>query len=351
MPTLPLLRNPVAYRPCIQDLLADAAARDYWITLFENHAETLGDLPVGSARFRDQPEWTGFHDAYQEGLQQLRRCPDLRGELTVLELTKYRDEALHRFNHPDPFHDLKQRENDVAFREFAEVLADLDGRTDEEVPELLARGLFAGNLFDMGSKAAVDAFADKDHGFLEARRRVRNRPWPFDGLDVWAGRLRGSARPYRKALVFVDNAGPDIVLGILPFIRDLARRGVEVVLAANSQPALNDVTAEELRPLLERAGELDTQLRSMVREKRIRVIASGCTSPLIDLRDLTPECCEEARDADLLVLEGMGRAIESNFDAEFTIDTIKVALIKDPSVATFIHVDLFDPIFKFEGGR
>lgn len=348
MPTLPLLANPNAYRPCIQDLLADAVARDYWIALFERHVETLGDLPVAGARFRDQAEWTAFHAAYLAGLEQLRREPALRGELTVLELTKYRDETLQRFNHPDPFHDLKSRENDVAFREFADLLADFDRRTESEMPELLARGLFAGNLFDMGSKAAVDAFAEKDHGFLEARRRVRNRPWPFDGLDAWARRLCDTSRSYRKALVFVDNAGPDIVLGIFPFVRHLARCGLEIVLAANSDPALNDVTAAELGPLLERAAELDDLFRSMLRGRQIRVVASGCTSPLIDLRDLTPECCEEARSADLLVLEGMGRAIESNFDAEFTVDTIKVALIKDPNVAAFVDVELFDPVFRFE---
>lgn len=347
MPTFPLLRNPAGYRPCIQDLLSDADGREYWLALFERHVETLGDLPVAGAMFRDQREWGAFHADYREGLRQIRRHPDLRGELTVLELTKYRDEVLQRFNHPDPFHDLKVRENDVAFGEFADVLADLDRREDGEIPELLARGLFAGNLFDMGSKAAVDAFADKDHGFLEARRRVRDRPWPFDGLDAWATRLRDGARPYQKAIIFVDNAGPDIVLGVLPFVRDLARCGVEIVLAANSEPALNDVTAEELRPVLERAGELDASMRSMVRAGQIRVVASGCTSPLIDLSDLARDCCEEAASADLVVLEGMGRAIESNFDAEFTIDTLKIALIKDVAVAGLIGVRLFDPIFAF----
>jgi type II pantothenate kinase len=50
--------------------------------------------------------------------------------------------------------------------------------------------------------------------------------------------------------MFVDNAGADIVLGMLPFAREFLRLGCEVVLAANSQPAINDVTSEELRLLL-----------------------------------------------------------------------------------------------------
>ncbi len=348
MPTLPLLKHPDTYRPCIQDLIADADAREYWITLFENHAATLADLPVNGAQLKHHADWSAFRNAYFQGLAELREQPDLRGRLNVLELTKYRDECLEQIGFDDPFIDLKTKENAIALRELVELLADLDARDESERPELLARGLFAGNLFDMGSKAAVDAFAAKDHGFLEARARVGNRPWPYDGLDAWTTRMNDAANPYRKAIIFVDNAGPDIVLGIIPFARYLAKRGVDIVLAANSEPALNDITADELRPLLQEAARLDVSLSELLHTNRIRVVASGCTSPLIDLRDLTGQCCDEARDADLLVLEGMGRAIESNFDADFTIDTIKVALIKDPTVASVIDVNLFDPIFKFE---
>jgi bifunctional damage-control phosphatase, subfamily II, fusion protein len=348
MPTLPLLKNPATYRPCIQDLLADAQAREYWIDLFERHEATLAGLPVDGALLQNHANWAACRHAYRQGLAQLRNHPDARGQLNVLELTKYRDECLAQFGYDDPFLELKTRENAIALREFAELLADIDNRDDDARPELLARGLFAGNLFDMGSKAAVDAFAAKDHGFLEARSRVRNRPWPYDDLDAWSARLRNSSHPYRKAIIFVDNAGPDIVLGILPFARDLARRDIDIVLAANSEPALNDITADELRPLLAEAARLDASLARMLDAHRIRVVSSGCTSPLIDLQDLTTACCAEARDADLLVLEGMGRAIESNFDAEFRIDAIKVALVKDPTVASVIDVELFDPVFKFE---
>jgi type II pantothenate kinase len=48
-------------------------------------------------------------------------------------------------------------------------------------------------------------------------------------------------------MVFVDNAGADIVLGILPFVREMLRMGCEVVMVANSLPAINDITAAELR--------------------------------------------------------------------------------------------------------
>lgn len=50
--------------------------------------------------------------------------------------------------------------------------------------------------------------------------------------------------------------GADIVLGMLPLAREFLRSGVEVVLCANSLPAINDVTAQELRELIERIADL-----------------------------------------------------------------------------------------------
>jgi hypothetical protein len=53
--------------------------------------------------------------------------------------------------------------------------------------------------------------------------------------------------PFRRVMVFVDNAGADIVLGMLPFVREMLRLGCEAVMVANSLPAINDITAAELR--------------------------------------------------------------------------------------------------------
>lgn len=37
-------------------------------------------------------------------------------------------------------------------------------------------------------------------------------------------------RPHKRALLFVDNSGADVVLGMLPLARELLRRGTEVSL-------------------------------------------------------------------------------------------------------------------------
>jgi hypothetical protein len=55
-----------------------------------------------------------------------------------------------------------------------------------------------------------------------------------DDFDVFKERMLGSGdktpAPHRRALLFVDNAGADVVLGMLPLARELLRRGTEVSL-------------------------------------------------------------------------------------------------------------------------
>lgn len=53
------------------------------------------------------------------------------------------------------------------------------------------------------------------------------RPWLQDDLDDWIERLK-TGPPHKCAAIFVDNSGVDIVLGILPFARDLLQRGTKV---------------------------------------------------------------------------------------------------------------------------
>lgn len=56
--------------------------------------------------------------------------------------------------------------------------------------------------------------------------------------------------PHVCAALFADNSGFDIVLGVLPFVRELLLRKSKVILVANSRPSLNDVTYVELLELI-----------------------------------------------------------------------------------------------------
>jgi hydroxymethylpyrimidine/phosphomethylpyrimidine kinase len=54
-----------------------------------------------------------------------------------------------------------------------------------------------------------------------------------------------------------------------------------------------------------------------------------------------------ANDADLVVLEGMGRGIETNLYAQMKCDSIKIGMVKHPEVAQFLGGRLYDCVFKF----
>jgi hypothetical protein len=47
---------------------------------------------------------------------------------------------------------------------------------------------------------------------------------------------------YKKIVIFVDNSGADIVLGILPLARYFLKKKSQVILAANDFPSVNDIT-------------------------------------------------------------------------------------------------------------
>jgi hypothetical protein len=52
----------------------------------------------------------------------------------------------------------------------------------------------------------------------------------IDDFDVFKKRMLMDKKdqPYKRALLFVDNSGADVVLGMLPLTRELLRHGTEV---------------------------------------------------------------------------------------------------------------------------
>lgn len=71
---------------------------------------------------------------------------------------------------------------------------------------------------------------------------------------------------------------------MLPLASELLQRGTAVVLAANSRPSINDITADELHAVVQRAAAADAILGRAVDEQMLTVIPSGNDLPVIDLR-------------------------------------------------------------------
>lgn len=55
---------------------------------------------------------------------------------------------------------------------------------------------------------------------------IKERPWFIDHVEDWLVRLEEG--PHRCAAIFVDNSGMDVILGVLPFARELLNRGTKV---------------------------------------------------------------------------------------------------------------------------
>ena len=89
-------------------------------------------------------------------------------------------------------------------------------------------------------------------------------------------------------------------------------------------------------------------LCSAVESGSLSVISTGSDLPIIDLSKLSHSIVEAAREADLVVLQGMGRAIESNLNAKLTTTVLKMGVVKHPEVALCLGGNLGDPICKFQ---
>jgi uncharacterized protein with ATP-grasp and redox domains len=331
-----------AYRACDTDLLKDAAARAYWLDLFESYLPT--QLHAAASEGHDAAACARAHRRMQDELNALRIEPDRLGRLDILNLAELRQNVLKEQGVTDEFASVKRRENEFALRNLPARLKALDALPDSEAWLDLIRGVLAGNLFDLGVVDGADRFLDTSPAFEDLVKIVPARPWLVDGFDDAMDSMRQHSP--RRALLFCDNAGADIVLGLLPLARRLLLDGAEVMIAANHQPSLNDVTAPELRELLATAGRIDDAFRS----DSLRVVDSGSCAPLLDLSDISDELANAAEGVDLLVIVGMGRAIESNFSARFACRSLKIAMLKDPQVARNIGGRLHDAVVHFEVG-
>lgn len=160
----------------------------------------------------------------------------------------------------------------------------------------------------------------------------------------------------------------------MPFVRALLLRGTSVILCANEWPALNDVTNVELEEILQRASHICPIIAASLSTGDLVVRSSGQRGPCLDLRTIsvgkqcfvairllkniapiklyifsTGLCTEmKVRGVDLIVLEGMGRALHTNLNAQLAVDSLKFAVVKNAWLAQRLGGPLFSVIFIYE---
>ncbi|KAH7289511.1 hypothetical protein KP509_30G006400 [Ceratopteris richardii] len=116
------------------------------------------------------------------------------------------------------------------------------------------------------------------------------------------------------------------------------RELMEKADAANDLPVLNDIIHSELLDIVSQVKELDDgkELFYGVNARNLLVVNSGNDLPVNDLSSVSLELSFIASDADLVILEGMGRVIETNLYALFKCDALKIGMVKHSEVAEFL---------------
>ncbi|XP_075235661.1 4'-phosphopantetheine phosphatase-like isoform X2 [Lycorma delicatula] len=347
----PLLSDPANYIPDTVDLNADQEAREYWLQCFEESVDKFVGHAIASQPHSKTAQERAqlFRDKYVTRLHHLQHQPFAYGNLTVRSLLDTIEHCLKEFDFPDPYLTQKQVENECALSLLGERLVELDKMDTVQRHIELVTSILAGNMFDWGAREVVDMMENKDFGFFEARSKIPDRPWLVDCLDDWLDRMKGP--PHHCAAIFVDNSGVDIILGILPFARELIQRGTKVILCANSAPALNDVTYSELLVILRQASSVCPVIEKAVTIGELIAMETAQAGPCLDLSRLNGELAKQMRVVDLLVIEGMGRAVHTNLDAKFNCDCLKVAVIKNRWLANRLGGQMFSVLCKFESSR
>lgn len=352
----PLLQSPIEsnYRACTipyrfpSDNLRKATPIEIqWIDLFLNSVPSFRQRAENDPTVPDAPaKAQKFDQRYTEILESMKKNPESHGgPPDAILLCRLREQVLRELGFRDIFKKVKDEENAKAISLFEDVVKLNDDIDDEgKRVENLIRGILAGNIFDLGSAQLAEVFAKDGMSFLASCQNLLPRPWVIDDMDTF--KCRWSQKSWKKAVIFVDNSGADIVLGILPFARELLRHGTKVVLAANDLPSINDVTYPELLEIIAKLKDENGQLVG-VDASNLLVVNSGNDLPVIDLSSVSSDLAYLASDADLVVLEGMGRAIETNLYAQMRCDSVKVGMVKHPEVAQFLGGRLYDCVFKY----
>ncbi|CAK1548454.1 unnamed protein product [Leptosia nina] len=342
-----ILSEPDKYTPDTLDLLSDDEAREYWL----NTCEKLVDKYVNFALSnKDDPtieiRALKFKTCYVEALKEIRVNPLAHGELTIRLLLDINETCLRAQGFFDLWKRQKKYENEAALAQLASRLAEIDAMPDDRQKWLaLCSGILAGNMFDWGAQAVTSILGC---GLTEALQKIQKRPWLYDGLDKWLDKLQTTV--HHCAAVFVDNSGVDVVLGVLPFVRGLLLRGTSVILCANEWPALNDITNSELENVLQSASLVCPIIAAARATGNLVVRSSGQRGPCLDLRTISVDLVTEMkiRGVDLIILEGMGRALHTNLNARLAVDSLKIAVVKNAWLAQRLGGPLFSVIFKYE---
>ncbi|CAG8724505.1 14927_t:CDS:10, partial [Cetraspora pellucida] len=326
-----------------------------WIDVLETNLHKLVELVVKSCNSDDNGDSsscdvgqraTKFDSMFRKHLALLRDRPAMYGALTVRSLLNLREQCLHELGFSDIFAKVKAEENKTALESLQKLLVNIDSiQNVEDKIDLLIDNILAGNMFDWGSGQILDMLKKGELSFESAHTKIK-KPEHLNQTNKFKQRIVSKTKPQlRKAVIFVDNSGADIVLGIIPFARFLISLDMDVILAANSFPAANDVTADELTTILSSVSKMDSFIAAAWVSKKLTVMATGSSSPCLDLIRINEDLAKACENVDLV---GMGRAIHTNYNAIFTCASLKLAVFKSSLAANDLGANIYDAIVLYD---
>eukprot|EP00887_Chlorella_sp_A99_P002878 scaffold6.g2878.t1 len=310
---LPQLLNPSDYRPDAllhtyrpRAILQASGLPTYpaledWVEIFRHSISSFRKTAEADASLPElerRQYAAAFAESYARTLEEVEAeavaaaaaAPSAPPLLGCMELCRLREEALLSAGFTDIFEGIKARENAQALALLPEVCAEIDNVADPAQRwEMVLRGVFAGNIFDLGTAATTSMYHEQGGvSFHDTRERLLPRPWAIDCMDELVAALAADA-----------------------------------------------------------PGAADPALCKAIATRQLRVMSSGSGLPVIDLSRVSRELAEAAVGADLVVLEGMGRSIETNLRCWLSSDVMRLGMIKHPEVATALGGHMFDVVCSF----
>merc|ERR550539_852125 len=91
-------------------------------------------------------------------------------------------------------------------------------------------------------------------------------------------------------------------------------------------------------------------IEKSLKSGKLLCLNSGQSSACLDLARLSWNLVDTMiqRKVDLIVLEGMGRAVHTNYYANFNCECLKVAVLKNRWLAKRLGGEMFAVVFKYE---
>ncbi|MCE5165693.1 hypothetical protein HAX54_011665, partial [Datura stramonium] len=156
-----------------------------WIQVFKNSIPSFRKRAENDDTVPDAPSRAEkFAHRYTEILEDLKKDPESHGgPPDGILLCRLREQVLRELGFRDIFKKVKEEENAKAISLFEDVVRLNDAIEDDEAKRMenLVKGIFAGNLFDLGSAQVFRTSSLEDNSYLQdSNIRIEKSRYAYD---------------------------------------------------------------------------------------------------------------------------------------------------------------------------